>query len=210
MLLHQIVLMHGMSKKQNINKIGPVQLIAFGFPPNAKYEGKILKELERLDSIKTIRLLDLLFIKKDEETDDLLVVSIEEEEMGAIVGAIMGFKFDGEQIKQRKSEIDSDNRAFGLTQESIEKIGQSLEPGMAAGVILIEHVWAKELKQAIRDTGGVPIVEGFLTQEVIATVANELEAITTELDEQEIKESKAKNGIHDKDSEHKSRLIAHH
>jgi uncharacterized membrane protein len=177
--------------KINKTKIGPVQLLAISFPPEAKYEGKILKELERLDRVKTIRILDLLFVKKDQKTSDLIALSIQGEKLGAIVGALMGFEFDGEQKKQNKSAIDSNKNSFGLTAEAIENIGKSLEPGMAAGVLLIEHVWAKELKQAIREAGGVPIAEGFLTPEVITKVAAEIEAISqaiSELEEAELHE----------------------
>jgi hypothetical protein len=30
-------------------KIGPVQLLAIGFPPDADFEGRIMAELERLE-----------------------------------------------------------------------------------------------------------------------------------------------------------------
>jgi len=48
-----------------------------------------------------------------------------------------------------------------------------------------EHVWASDLKRAVRDAGGVPIAEGFLTPEAIAEVAAELVAVATAIDEEQ-------------------------
>lgn len=175
-------------------KIGPVQLLAIGFNPDAKFEGKIIKELERLEKIKTIRLLDLLFIKKDRKTNNLLALSIQQEKLGAIIGALMGFDFEEDKkMAKRKSKDeldDSENNAFGLSTRQIQEIGESLEPGMAAAVVLIEHVWARDLKQAIRDTGGVPIAEGFLTPEAIAEVSAELTAMVNTMEKMEAEEHK--------------------
>lgn len=175
-----------MNTKQTKTTIGPVQLLAIGFVPEAKFEGKIMKELERLDRLKTIRILDLLFIKKDEKTNDLVALSYQGEELGAIVGALMGFEFEGEQkTKTKKSADKAAHNAFGLSTLQIAQIGESLKPGMAAGILLIEHVWAKQLKQAIRETGGIPYAEGFLTPEAIAEVSEELEAMAQTMDELE-------------------------
>ena len=33
-------------------------------------------------------------------------------------------------------------------------MGASLAPGGSAGLLLIEHVWARGLKRAVRDAGG--------------------------------------------------------
>ena len=68
-------------------KIGPVQLVAIGFPPDAEFEGRIMDELERLESHETIRILDLLFVSKDAETEDLIALDYQGEDLGAIVGA---------------------------------------------------------------------------------------------------------------------------
>jgi hypothetical protein len=58
----------------------------------------------------------------------------------------------------------------------IDAMAASLDPGSSAGFLLVEHVWARDLKRAIRQTGGFPIGEGFLTPEEVAEVAAELVA----------------------------------
>ena len=169
-----------------IKEIGPVQLLAIGFGPEAEFEGRIMDELAKLEDQQTIRILDLLFVHKDAETGDLLALDYQGEEMGAIVGALLGFEFEGdEQITGSTEEQRVESHAFGLSQREIEGMAASLEPGTSAGFLLVEHVWARDLKRAIRQTGGFPLGEGFLTPEAIAEVAVELVALSEIIEELE-------------------------
>ena len=168
--------------------IGPVQLLAVGFDPDARFEGRIMDELANLERHETIRILDLLFVGKDAETGDLLALDYQGGELGAIVGALLGFDFEGEQPSE-VSEIEG--HAFGLSEGDIQEIAASLHPGSSAGFLLIEHVWARDLKRAIRDAGGFPLGEGFLTPETLAAVATELLAMSEALEELESEEAGA-------------------
>jgi uncharacterized membrane protein len=172
-------------------EMGPVQLVAIGFPPGANFEGRIMDELSRLEQHETIRILDLLFVGKDEETGDLLALDYQGEELGAIVGALLGFEFEDNGERQAESAQGLQSHAFGLSQREIEEIAASLAPGSSAGFLLVEHVWARDLKRAIRDAGGFPLGEGFLTPEAIAAVAVELVAMSEALDELEMEEAGA-------------------
>jgi uncharacterized membrane protein len=169
-------------------KIGPVQLVAIGFAPEANFEGNIMDELSRLERHDTIRILDLLFVHKDAQTGDLLALDYQGEGLGAIVGALLGFEFEGD-LPSETQEVQS--HAFGLSQKEIEEIAASLDPGSSAGFLLIEHVWARNLKRAIRDAGGFPLGEGFLTPEALAAVAAELVAMSEALEELETEEAGA-------------------
>jgi uncharacterized membrane protein len=169
-----------------MTQIGPVQLLAIGFGQEANFEGRIMDELAKLENQKTIRILDLLFVHKDAQTGDLLALDYQGEEMGAIVGALLGFEFEGdEQLTGSTEEQRVESHAFGLSQREIEGMAASLEPGTSAGFLLVEHVWARDLKRAIRQTGGVPIGEGFLTPEAIAEVAAELVVLSEIIEELE-------------------------
>src|SRR5215212_7154060 len=170
--------------------IGPVQLLAVGFDRDARFEGRIMEELESLERHETIRILDLLFVGKDAETGDLLALDYQGEELGAIVGALLGFDFEGEQPAEL-SEVEG--HAFGLSQKEIRGIAASLHPGDSAGFLLIEHVWARDLKLAIRDAGGFPLGEGFLTPEALAEVATELVAMSGAIEELEAEEAEARS-----------------
>jgi hypothetical protein len=54
--------------------IGPVQLISIGFDRGANFEGKVIDELAKLESERTIRVLDVLFIARDTDSEDTVVL----------------------------------------------------------------------------------------------------------------------------------------
>jgi uncharacterized membrane protein len=172
-------------------KIGPVQLVVIGFPPDAEFEGRIMDELARLESHETIRILDLLFVAKDAETGDLIALDYQGEDLGAIVGALLGFEFEDDAELEGGPTEGTEGHAFGLSQSEIHDMAASLRPGSSAGFVLIEHVWARDLKGAIRDAGGLPLGEGFLTPEALAEVAIELVAMSEAIEELEAEEAGA-------------------
>ena len=173
-----------------VERIGPVQLLAIGFGPEAKFEGEIMDELSKLERQETIRILDLLFVHKDAETGDLLALDYQGQELGAIVGTLLGFEFEGDS-EQPIDPQEVESQAFGLSRKEIEEVAALLDPGSSAGFLLIEHVWARDLKRAVRETGGFPLGEGFLTPEAVAAVAPELVAMAEALDELEAEEAGA-------------------
>ena len=95
--------------------IGPVQLLAVGFDPDARFEGRIMDELANLERHETIRILDLLFVGKDAETGDLLALDYQGEELGAIVGALLGFEFEDDGGRPDESLEGMQGHAFGLS-----------------------------------------------------------------------------------------------
>ena len=91
--------------------------------------------------------------------------------MGAVVGAILGLKLESDEDEEAE-------RSFGFTTSEIEEMGAALPPGGSAGLLLIEHVWARGLKRAIRDAGGRSLGESFLTPETVAAMEPKLAAIS--------------------------------
>jgi uncharacterized membrane protein len=159
-----------------VTEIGPVQLISLGFEPGGNFEGRIADELAKLESDRTVRILDLLFVARDTDSDELVVLEHQEESMGAIVGALLGVRLEGAEEQEH---------SFGFTQGEIEEMAAGLEPGGAAGLLLVEHVWARDLKRAVRDAGGRMLGESFLTPETVAAVEPELAAMSAAIEERE-------------------------
>jgi uncharacterized membrane protein len=169
-----------------VTEIGPVQLISVGFEPDANFEGRIVDELAALEKERTIRILDLLFIARDTDSDEIVVLEHQgTESMGGIVGALLGFEFDDDAGLQPSGAASPDDHSFGFSQADIEQMGAGLEPGGSAGLLLIEHVWARKLRRAVRDAGGRLLGEGFLTPETIAAVEPELAAMSEAIEEME-------------------------
>lgn len=161
-----------------MTEIGPVQLISVGFEPGANFEGRIVDEVAALEKERTIRVLDLLFIARDTDSEEIVVLEHRgTESMAGIVGALLGIELE-EDADATGAAARADEHTFGFSQADIEQMGAGLEPGAAAGLLLIEHVWARGFRKAVRDAGGRLLGEGFLTPETIAAVEPKLAAIS--------------------------------
>jgi uncharacterized membrane protein len=132
---------------------GPIDYIVVGFEGN-DFKGEVLEALSDAQEKGVIDVLDLAIIIKDENGD---VASIEVADVSdELVQAIATLKGTDEGL---------------ITDEDVEEIGEILEPNTAAGLLIIEQLWAKPLKKAIVDANGVLIADGRIHPEA----AEELE-----------------------------------
>ena len=114
--------------------------MAVGFGPGATFEGAVVAELRRIEDSGMLRVLDVLFVRRDEPG--------ELETRPGIPG-----------------------RPTLVSQADVDEVAGALEPGHAAGLVLVEHVWRAELEQAIEATGGEILQEGLLTAEQTQALA---------------------------------------
>jgi uncharacterized membrane protein len=164
-------------------EIGPVQLMSIGFEPEANFEGRIVDELAKLEKERTIRILDLLFIAKDTDSDEIVVLEHGgTESTGEIVAALLGMQLDDEAGQGAPA---AEEHSFGFTKAEIAEMAAGLQPGGSAGLLLIEHVWARSFRKAVKDAGGRMIGEGFLTPDTIASVEPKLVAMSQAIEEDE-------------------------
>src|SRR6516164_11756731 len=80
-------------------ELGPVQILTVVFDGN-HFKGEILPELERLKTLGLIRVIDLLFVRKDSmgAVATLTATDLDWEEaadFGAMVGGLIGWGFGG-------------------------------------------------------------------------------------------------------------------
>jgi Family of unknown function (DUF6325) len=52
-----------------------------------------------------------------------------------------------------------------VSQADVDEAASGLEPGQAAGLVLLEHVWAADLDKAVTETGGEILQHGLLEPE---------------------------------------------
>lgn len=121
---------------------GPIDYIVVGFEGN-KFNGAALEALQVAMDKGTIDVLDLALIVKDDqgELDVVEIASVED----PIVKEIAAKKGSGETL---------------ITDEDIEEIGEILENETAAGLLIIEQLWAIDLKKALIEANGKLIAEG--------------------------------------------------
>ncbi len=165
--------------------VGPIQVIVVGFDTIEKMRGEALRELANLRGRGVIRVVDLLAVKKDAsgavtkyEQSDL--TAAEQAEFGKFMGLLLGLgaasESGGEPLSSGTA-LDAVEKTVGLNLNDVNAVIDKLEPGHAAAVLVVEHTWAIGLRDAIRNAGGVPLAQGFLTPESLMLVGKELEAM---------------------------------
>ena len=148
--------------------IGPVQLLVVSFE-KPDFSGEILAELRRLRDSDVIRLVDALVVQKnmDGSLDALQWsdLSVEEAEgFGATVGALLGLGLAGEEGLEAGALAGAEAGADGhiIDEAEVWDVAETIEPGSAAAIALIEHVWALPLRDAIVRAGGVPVSDSWV------------------------------------------------
>src|SRR5829696_8619549 len=64
----------------------------------------------------------------------------------------------------------------GFALEDLRKLSDEIRPGHYAIGILVEHLWAARLREAVGSAGGRLLAQGFLTPEVVMIVGAEIQA----------------------------------
>jgi DNA-binding NarL/FixJ family response regulator len=149
---------------------GPLQVIAVGFGPGADFEGRILAELDRLQGRGVLRLLDLLLVAKDDDGTIRQLVIGDDEDFGALLASVVPLDAGGVVTA-------SDDGGAGFDPGDARALAESLSPGTALAFLLVEHGWAESLFDAIAETGGELVGEGFLTADAGLIVGAEVAAM---------------------------------
>jgi uncharacterized membrane protein len=145
--------------------VGPVQLLVVAFDrPN--FTGGIIQELVRLRENDMIRLIDVLAVEKTESGDltalqwsDLSIA--EAQDMGELAGALIGIGEAGEAGIDAGMRAGREAGAGGhlIDDAEVWDLADSIPNGSAAAIALIEHVWAKPLRDAIVSAGGAAVCD---------------------------------------------------
>ncbi len=119
--------------------IGPVEYIIIGFP-GGHFRAEIVPALAKLIENETVRIIDLVFVLKDDD------------------GKVTTYEFD--QLDELAPFATLAGEVGGIVNaEDVEYAADSLEPGSSAVLIVWEDTWATEFSDAVRGAEGV-MLEG--------------------------------------------------
>jgi DNA-binding NarL/FixJ family response regulator len=149
----------------------PLQVIVFSFSLGADFEERILEEVDRLRGRGVLRLLDMIFVAKGQDGTVKRLVIGDDEDFGSLLAGIVPLADGG----AAGPAADGGSAAFDLAGARVA--AESLQPGTALAYLLIEHHWAAPLFDAISETGGTLIGEGFLAAESGLVVGAEIAAM---------------------------------
>ena len=142
-------------------ELGPIEIVVIAFPVGAPMTGDALPLLMDIVDRGIIRILDVMFVAKDEQ------------------GMFTGF-----EAKELDDKGVGDFKVFEgassgmLGQSDVETAAGALEPGEAAAVIVYEHTWAAAFAGAVRRNGGVFIGSQRVPHEDVLAALDAAEAST--------------------------------
>jgi hypothetical protein len=137
----------------DLRQMGPVDYLVLEFPGN-QMTGEAFPMLIDLVDRDIIRILDLVFLRKDLDGTVTTLTQVDLDRMHVLEAAL----FDG--------------AASGLLDAAdIDEAATALEPGSSAGVLVYENVWAAPFAVALRHAGGEVVASGRIpVQELVATL----------------------------------------
>lgn len=136
--------------------MGPVDYIVVSFPGN-KFSGEIVPELARLEQNKTIRIIDIAFVMKDQKGNVLIT---EAKNLGGVEGDAFS------AFAAKASEW------FSI--DDIEAIAVVLPNNSSAAILLYENTWAIHLKEGLLNSKAELIDMGRIPSEIVRSVEQKL------------------------------------
>jgi uncharacterized membrane protein len=171
-------------------KVGWIQMLSVGFEGN-RFRGEILPILDRLKEQGVIRILDLLFVRKDElgNVATMKASDLDMEEamgFGEYIGTLVGFAAGGPEGADRGAIAGAAALADGhlFDEDDAFQLTQALPNGMSAGIVLIEHTWSLPLLDAITNADGVELSNRLVSIDDLLTAGLDLRPSDSEALEQ--------------------------
>jgi hypothetical protein len=155
--------------------VGPLQIVLVGFETTERFRGDIAREIADLRGRGVIRVLDArLFHRAPSgqltEVDlNPLLAEPRDNALAHLLGANGGGG-------NGSSPLQALAGTAGFALEDLRRLTDEIGPGDHAAVVLVEHVWASHLREAVLEAGGRLLGQGFLTPEVVMVIGAEIQA----------------------------------
>ncbi|WP_206340112.1 DUF6325 family protein [Blastococcus litoris] len=148
-----------LEQSTNLDQMGPVDYIVIAFPTD-RMTGEAFPMLVDLVDRGIIRILDLVFLRKDEN---------------GVVSTLTQHDLERMQVLEA---VLFDGAASGLLgQDDVVEAAEALEPGTAAGVLVYENVWATPFASALRRSGGQLVASGHIPVQALVAALDALESV---------------------------------
>jgi hypothetical protein len=143
-------------------EIGPIDIAVIGYPADAPMTGEAAPLLVDLVKRGIIRVLDVLFVMKNED------------------GTFSGFDARDLTDKDVGDFTVFEGASSGLLgDEDAEQVADEIEPGSAAVMIVYENRWAAPFIAAVRRNGGEAIAFERIPAQDVIDALDALEAETS-------------------------------
>jgi hypothetical protein len=137
-------------------ELGPIDYIVVEWPAGTQPSGEGMPLLVDLVDRGLIRILDLAFVRKD---DDGTIVGLELDELGG----------------DSKLTVFEGASSGLLGQDDYDEAGAAIQPGCSAALLVYENTWAAPFATALRRSGAQLVAGGRIPVNAIIQALDELE-----------------------------------
>jgi uncharacterized membrane protein len=129
--------------------LGPIEVAVIGFEGD-RFASAIAPALNDVVERGMVRIVDLVFVAKDRD------------------GVVRAFELDDVDgaVADAMSPL-TDEVSGLLSEDDVRQIGERLEPGSSAAMVVFEHAWLRRLREAVRDGGGHLVTQERIPPEVV-------------------------------------------
>jgi len=144
------------------DELGPVDWIVVEFP-GSEFKGEIAGVLDDLVARGTIRVLDLLILRKDDdgELEVLELGDFGDDELGGLRAYEAGL-------------------AMLLSADDVAAVAEAVAPGSTAGLLVWENLWAAPFGSAVRHAGGQLVASGRIPVQAMLAAIEEDDAFAAD------------------------------
>ncbi|MGC1165850.1 MAG: DUF6325 family protein [Solirubrobacterales bacterium] len=146
-----------MSASEQLSEAGPIDYLLVEWP-GRQPNGEVAPHLIDLVDRGLVRILDLLFVAKDE---DGTVRGLELADLGD----------DGAELS-----IFEGASSGLLSEEDIAEAGGAMEPGTSAALLVFENTWAAPFATAVHRSGGQLVASGRIPVQAVLAALDAAEA----------------------------------
>ncbi len=144
---------------EELDEMGPIDVVVVAYPKGAPLTGEAAPILVDLVERGIIRILDALFVRKNDD--------------GSVTG-IAVTDLDGDGVND--VVIFEGARSGLLADEDATNAGEALEPGEAALILLYENRWAAPFAAAVRRNGGMLVASQRIPHQDVLEALDALES----------------------------------
>jgi hypothetical protein len=138
-------------------EIGPIDYLVVEWPAGKQPTGEAMPHLVDLVDRGVIRILDLAFVRKDED--------------GTVSGLDLSTLGDGDPQLTVFEGVSSGL----LGDDDVAEAGSALEPGCSAALLVYENTWAAPFATALRRGGAQLVANGRIPVNAVIAALDELD-----------------------------------
>ena len=150
----------------------PLQLIALTFRLEAGAESRLLAQVDQIRGRGVLRVLDMVVVAKGRDGAVEALAAGDGEDFGSLLAGIAPFG-----AENGGGRAAGDGAAGEPAGSGADALVNALEPGNAVAFLLVEHLWASPLVEAVSAAGGALISDDFLAGDISRAIGAEVAAV---------------------------------